>query len=216
MTYKYDVMIGLGGTNIEERMNLAMYGYHNSETPVVMFVGASQGKDAVKYFRKNGIPCYSEETGKGYIVAKDDKSKTTLESAAYARTLADQFNLGKNICICTEHYHEEGALEDFKNLFPESNFNLYSESTRVIENPLERFIRYRVHEPIRELFNILYLDLPEAITESDINKIRSRDILLQKAVYNPLRDKVESPLLELIERFKQTKLFRLIKKLKSR
>lgn len=209
---KYDVMIALGGTNIERRMDLVIYGYHKGETHVVMFVGAWQGKRAAKYFSRNGITPYDEGTGLGYIV-RNDSSRTTTESAVYARLDVDRFGLGDKLCVCTESYHGLSALADFRRLFPKQLFSLDLRVVDVIKDPLEKLIRIGVHEPIRKAFDVLYVDLPVAITKEDIEAIRRRELALQKAAYNPLRDKIESPLFEMIKRFRGTGLYKLMKDL---
>lgn len=231
MQYKCDVMFALGGTNIYERMDLVIEGCNNDETPVVGFLGAWQGTKAIKYFEEHGIPKYSREAGRGYVVLRGlkkyrgeknpydkddpegDSTRTTLESAIVARAVVDKLSLGSRVCICTESYHAKGALEDFRIMFPSPEYTLEARTVDVPMEKIESFIRSYLHEVIRKLFEIFYKDLPRADTSDDIRNIWHRELAMQKAVHNPLRDRIESPLFEIAERSKNTGIYRLITRL---
>lgn len=186
MTYKHDVGIALGGTNIEERMNPVAAAYCRGEIPAAMFVGKWQGEEAVEYFRSWDIPRYSEQTRRGYVVPKDDLSATTIQNAITARKLIEKFDLGKRIFISTESHHGKRALKEFKRIFPEPYDVELVAVGQTIRNPKELAMRY-MHEPISLFFDLFYLDLPRAAgSDEDLHNIYVRDKKLQ-SIYDLVR-----------------------------
>ena len=187
MTYEYDVGIALGGSNIEERMHPVAAAYIREEIPIVIFVGRWQAKQAINYFQSWGIPPFSEDSRKGYIVSKDD-SATTKQNAFIARRIIEHYSLGNRILISTEFHHGKRALKDFSWFFPEPQYTLDLVTVGgTIKSKKEFVLRY-FHEPLSTAFDLFYQDLKiPAITLEDAFKLYSRDKVLQP-VLDQLRE----------------------------
>lgn len=205
------IVYALGGTNIDYRINLAVEEYNDGRADAVGFLGTWQGKAAAKQFSENGIPSYSTSSRKGYIVPKNDISRTTVQSAVYGRLLADFYGFDE-ICICTEPFHGEGALLDFSKAFDRG----YALELKTVPNDKTKYgtppkhgeaapVR-KLHEMIRTAFEPFYRDLPSPRSHDGVLALWDRDWHLAEAAYNPLRDYVESPTFELLKRSKQTPL----------
>jgi len=216
------IAYALGGTNIDYRIDLAIEEYKNGKVDAVGFLGAGQGKAAARRFAESGIPPHDAGLGRfestGYIVPRNDKSRTTVQSAVCADVLNSFFHFD-DICICTEPYHGKGALREFRRVLPTIGYDEYlnemqirvrlktePEDKRAYGKPPKHGEAAPVramHEMVRLAFEPFYCDLSG---EDGSTAFWDRDWHLAEAVYNPLRDRVESPAFELLKRSKRTPL----------
>lgn len=206
----HSIAYALGGTNIGYRINLAIEEFNDGRTDAVGFLGAWQGRDAAKQFAESGIPPYSQKSGRGYVVPSADISKTTIQNAVYGRLLADFYGFDE-VCICTEPYHGVGALDDFMCAFQRISLKTVPvDESRYGKPPehAEAAPLRKLHEMLRGAFEPFYADVTPARSRKQLTALWERDWHLAEAVYNPLRDRVETPAFKILKRSTQTPLVR--------
>jgi len=178
MVEEYAAAITPGGTNIEARLLPAIKLYKEGKTSIIVFVGTRQGPRASECLEQMGVPEFSEETRRGYIIFPRDPSTSTTQNAYVARYLLNKYGIEGDLYLSTEQHHSR-AKPQFKKFFPQHKIEL--ETIKIIKNPVESAIRW-VQAAVSRATDLFLMDLPAARTDEEAYAIYSRDYKVEKAM----------------------------------